>query len=132
MPESKRQRQPARTPQEKLEDAFMDLSVHEQVKALETFQTLHRMKVRLNREVVAKVLKLPGVTIHEAVDDAQGTLINEESSFSSLHRMKRRLGDKPEPAKKDPPPLQGYLVDELLERFHSTDEKSEEPADAKK
>ncbi len=40
-------RQPNRTPQEKLEDLFFDMSVPEQAAALATFQTLHRMKRRL-------------------------------------------------------------------------------------
>ncbi len=40
-------RQPNRTPQEKLEDLFFDMSVPEQEKALAMFQTLHRMKRRL-------------------------------------------------------------------------------------
>lgn len=49
MAESKK-RAPNRTPQEKLEDAFFDMSVPEQEAMLGTLQTLHRMKIRTTSE----------------------------------------------------------------------------------
>lgn len=63
--EAKRKRQPVRTPQEKLEDAFFDLSVPEQERMLGVFQTLHRMRRRLYDK--------PGQATQETL---QGSLID--------------------------------------------------------
>lgn len=61
-------RQPNRTPKEKLEDSFFDLSVPEQEAMLATFQTLHRMKIRTTSEQ-PKLLVQPTAGKADAVNE---------------------------------------------------------------
>ncbi len=67
----KRKRQPTRTPQEKLEDQFMDLTTAQQAKALDTFQTLHRMKLRFDMQ-------------GQRIVDPQGSLLGDQAEGAKL------------------------------------------------
>lgn len=62
-------RQPNRTPQEKMEDDFMDLSIVEQTQALVTFQTLHRMKIRLQDQSKPVVQSTVGKTENQKIEE---------------------------------------------------------------
>ena len=54
---AKRKRQPNRTPREKLEDDFADLTLSEQTEMLKTFATLLRQKRRFVEKIAESAIE---------------------------------------------------------------------------
>lgn len=61
-------KRPRRTPTEQIEDAFMDLSLSEQIFSLRMLNSLHRQKIRAEAEKPVK----------DPTDNGQGKLGEEQ------------------------------------------------------